>query len=116
MNTISFKGAREAKVNNELATLLDRNINYEPVKVELVTEIKESTGKSKMLGAILLFPSVAKNGDKVEDRKHWISFDNLFTTTINKELFNKFYDNSKAMFLGLSKLGVKNGQAFLANS
>ena len=113
---IQTKGQRPAITNNKLSTLLDKSINYEPVKVELVTEVKESQGKSKMLGAIVMFPGVVKAADgKVEDRKHWISFDNLFTTA-QKDLFAKFYDNDTATFLGLANVGVKGGQVFLANA
>lgn len=113
---VTTKGQRPAIKNNKLSTLLDKNISYEAVKVELITEVKESKGESKMLGAIVLFPGVVKSADgKTEDRKHWISFDNLFTTD-QKGLFAKFYDNATATFLGLANVGVKAGQPYLANA
>ena len=111
---ISKQGARAATVNNKLATLLDKSINYPAVKVELVSEVKESA-KTKMLGAIVSFPGVAEQDGTVIDKKHYVSFDNLFTTS-DKDLFSKFYDNTKAMFLGITKLGVRAGQPFLVQA
>ena len=51
------KGARAA-VKPAISTdgpVFDRTVNIEPVKVELCTDIKESSN-SKLLGAVLLFP------------------------------------------------------------
>lgn len=112
MSTVKQTGERPAIVNNNLSTLIERDTNYSPVKVELVSEIRMSKTKTKMLGAILLFPEVATEGDKKVNKKHWVSFDNLYTTS--KDLFAKFYDNTSLSFVNSCKVGVKNGQPFLA--
>ena len=115
---ITTKGQRAAMKPSNITDgqVFDSSVNIKPCKVELVTEIKPSNGKSKMLGAIVLFPDVAKNEvtGEMEGRKHWISFDNLFTTS--KELFDKFYDNATCEFVGLAHVGVKDGRVFLANA
>lgn len=112
MKTISNVGARAAKkpANSTDGPIFDKAVNIEPTKVELVTEIKESAN-AKLLGAVLLFPKTENR----EEKKHWVSFDHLMAST-PAELFTKFYDNAKNTFLGLTKVGVKGGQVFLANA
>lgn len=103
------KGQRAAvkPANSTDGPVFDKSVNIEPVKVELATDIKESSN-AKLLGAVLLFP---KQGER-EERKYWVSFDHLLTTS--KELFGKFYDNASLTFVNACKVGVKGGTVFLA--
>lgn len=112
MSNISSNLEREPRKPVIVTTgpVFDKSVNIDPTKVELVTEIKESY-KGKVLGAVLLFP---KTEDR-EDKKYWVSFDHLFAST-PAELFNKFVDLNKKVYLGLCKVGVSQGQVFLANA
>lgn len=107
---VSNIGARAATkpAGSTDGPIFDSNVNVEPTKVELVTEVKESA-KAKLLGAVLLFPKTETR----EEKKYWVSFDHLLAGT-PQDLFNKFYDNTKNMFLGISRVGVKGGRVFLA--
>jgi hypothetical protein len=103
----------------------DRNVNIEPTKVELCSPIKKSQ-KGKLLGAVLNFVGggEAKPDGTKEDFKMWTSFDHLFgstkkTTKVHGKqvnLFELFYDNVKCQFVGACKVGVKEGQWFLAEA
>lgn len=112
MNKISCTLEREPRkpIYKVDGPVFDYSVNIEPTKVELVTEIKESKN-SKVLGAVLLFPKT----DNREEKKYWVSFDHLFASS-PAELFDKFIDNKKKIFLGLTKVGVRQGQVFLANA
>lgn len=111
MSKISNAGTRAA-VNPKTITdgaLWDKTVNIEPIVPELVSEIKESA-KAKLLGAVILFP---KTQDR-EAKRYWISFDHLYAAyQDNKELYSKWYDNEKKVFVGMCKLGVHEGNAFL---
>ncbi len=112
MKTISNVGTRPAikPSNTTDGPVFDSTVNIEPTKVELVTEVKESA-KQKLLGAVLLFPKTEER----EEKKYWVSFDHLGAST-PIDLFNKFYNNTNCMFLGLTKVGVSNGRVYLANA
>lgn len=110
MSTINNSLEREPRKPIIVTTgpVFDKSVNIEPVKVELVTEIKESY-KGKVLGAVLLFPKTESR----EEKRFWVSFDHLFASS-PIELFGKFIDVEQKMFLGLTKVGVRQGQVFLA--
>jgi len=109
---ITTKGQRAAikPSNTTDGPVFDSTVNIEACKVELVTEVKESKN-SKLLGAVLLFPKTETR----EAKKYWLSFDHLIAST-PMELFNKFYDNVSNTYVGLTKVGVRDGKVFLANA